>query len=196
VVEGFFGARQRLPQRQRLRNVEVLGANRPRDLERDRGNGIEREPPAGAAVVDEVAAQRHEYGFYANVQRGLAVRTLRDPLNLCQTNKDTPMLVFLVFFYPKEYQLIKGVLHSETIDVKIVKKIGEFSNDNVPLGTIKASNFGPHRNVGLFLASSVSSVDESCTKNEQNRICRFKAFLQLLFSSFFCRTRFNDSKPF
>ncbi len=39
-------------------------------------------------------------------------------------------------------------------------------------------------------------MDESCTKNEQNRICRSNVFLQLLFSSFFCRRRFNDSKPF
>jgi cadherin EGF LAG seven-pass G-type receptor 1 len=52
-------------------------------------------------------------------------------------------------------------------------------------GTVKASNFGPSGNFGLFLASSVPSVDESCTKNKQNRICRSKGFLQLLFSSFF-----------
>jgi hypothetical protein len=62
--------------------------------------------------------------------------------------------------------------------------------------TVKASNFGPHGNFGLFLASSVASMDELCTQNEQNRICRSKVFPQLLFSSFFCRTRFNDSKPF
>jgi hypothetical protein len=30
--------------------------------------------------------------------------------------------------------------------------------------TVKAYNFGPHGNFGLFLASSVASVDESCTK--------------------------------
>jgi hypothetical protein len=30
--------------------------------------------------------------------------------------------------------------------------------------TVKASNFGPHGNFGLFLASLVASVDESCTK--------------------------------
>jgi hypothetical protein len=29
-------------------------------------------------------------------------------------------------------------------------------------GTVKASNFGPHGNFGLFLASSVASVHESC----------------------------------
>jgi hypothetical protein len=51
-------------------------------------------------------------------------------------------------------------------------------------------------NFGLFLASSVASVDESCTKNEKKQISRFKVFLQLLFSSSFCRTRFNDIKPF
>jgi hypothetical protein len=62
--------------------------------------------------------------------------------------------------------------------------------------TVKASNFGPHGNFGLFLASSVASVDKSCAKNEQNRIRRSKGFLQHLFSSFFCKTRFNDSKPF
>jgi hypothetical protein len=61
--------------------------------------------------------------------------------------------------------------------------------------TVKVSNFGPHGNFGVFLASSVASMDELCTQNEQNRICRSKVFPQLLFSSFFCRTRFNDSKP-
>jgi hypothetical protein len=65
----------------------------------------------------------------------------------------------------------------------------------MPLKTVKASNFGPHGNFGLFSTSSVASVNESCTKNKQNQICRSKVFLQLLFSSFFCRTRFNDSKP-
>jgi hypothetical protein len=64
------------------------------------------------------------------------------------------------------------------------------------LSTVKAPNFGPHGNVGLFLASSVASADESRTKNEQNRTCRPNVFLQLLFSSFFCRTRFSESKPF
>ncbi len=64
------------------------------------------------------------------------------------------------------------------------------------LDTVKASNFGPHGNFGLFLTSFVASVDESCTKNERNRICRSEVFLQLLFSSLFCRTRFNDGKPF
>ncbi len=59
-----------------------------------------------------------------------------------------------------------------------------------------SSNFGPYGNFMIFLASSVASVDESCTKNEQNQICRSRGFLQLLFSSFFCRTGFNDSKPF
>ncbi len=62
--------------------------------------------------------------------------------------------------------------------------------------TVRASNFGPHGNFGPFLASSVASLDESCTKNEQNQIFRSKVFLELLFSSFFCRMRFNDSKPF
>jgi hypothetical protein len=35
-------------------------------------------------------------------------------------------------------------------------------------GAVKASNFGPDGNFGLFLVSSVASVDEACTKNEQN----------------------------
>ncbi len=38
----------------------------------------------------------------------------------------------------------------------------------MPLHTVKASNFGPHGNVGRFLASSVAPVDESCTTKEQN----------------------------
>jgi hypothetical protein len=42
--------------------------------------------------------------------------------------------------------------------------------------TVKASNFGPHRNFGLFLASSIASLDESCNKNEHNRICRSELF--------------------
>ncbi len=58
----------------------------------------------------------------------------------------------------------------------------------VPLDTVKASNFGPQGNFGLFLTSSVAPLDESCTKNEQNRICRPEVLLQLLFSSFFCKT--------
>jgi hypothetical protein len=62
--------------------------------------------------------------------------------------------------------------------------------------TVKAPNFGPHGNFGLFLASSVASVDESCTKNEKNRTCRPNIFIKLLFSLFFCRTRFSDNKPF
>jgi hypothetical protein len=64
-----------------------------------------------------------------------------------------------------------------------------------PHFTAKASNFGPHGNFGLFLGSSVASMDESCTKNEQNRIGRSKVFVYLLYSLFFGRTRFNDTKP-
>jgi hypothetical protein len=48
--------------------------------------------------------------------------------------------------------------------------------------TVKTSNFGPHENFGPFCESIVASLDESCTKSEQNRICRSKVFLQLLFS--------------
>ncbi len=48
----------------------------------------------------------------------------------------------------------------------------------------------------LFFESSIASLVEPCTNNEQNQICRSNNFLQLIFSSFFCRTRFDDSKPF
>jgi hypothetical protein len=51
--------------------------------------------------------------------------------------------------------------------------------------TVNASNFGSRGNFGLFLPSSVISVNESCAKNEQNRICRSNGFLLLLISSFF-----------
>ncbi len=37
-------------------------------------------------------------------------------------------------------------------------------NHHRPCSTVKAPNFGSHGNFGLFLASSVASVDESCTK--------------------------------
>jgi hypothetical protein len=33
----------------------------------------------------------------------------------------------------------------------------------------------------LFFASSVASLDESCTKNEQNCICRSKVILYIFF---------------
>ncbi len=62
--------------------------------------------------------------------------------------------------------------------------------------TVKASNFGPDAIFGHFLASSVASLDEICTTNEQSCICKSSIFLTLPFSSFFCRTRFDDSKPF
>jgi hypothetical protein len=38
--------------------------------------------------------------------------------------------------------------------------------------TVKASNFRPLGNFGPLFASSVASLDESCTKVEQNRIGR------------------------
>jgi hypothetical protein len=59
------------------------------------------------------------------------------------------------------------------------------------LNTVKASNFGPHGNVGPFFASSVASLDELCTKNEQNPICKSEAFLQLSVSTFFVRSVLN-----
>jgi hypothetical protein len=71
----------------------------------------------------------------------------------------------------------------------------------LPLGflqrtIVKASNFELCGNFGPFLASSVASLIKLCIKNEQNRICRSKFFLQLSFCSFVCRTRFDDNKPF
>ncbi len=61
--------------------------------------------------------------------------------------------------------------------------------------TVNASKFEPYGNLGPFLASSVASLAESCTKIEQNRICKSKVLLQLSFSSYFCRTRSDYSKP-
>jgi hypothetical protein len=62
--------------------------------------------------------------------------------------------------------------------------------------TVKAFNFGPHGNKRwTFFASSVDSLNESCTKYEQKQICRSNVFLQVLYSPFFGRMRFNDSKP-
>jgi hypothetical protein len=69
-----------------------------------------------------------------------------------------------------------------------------------PVATIKASKFVPHGNFGAIPATIVASLGESsimysCAKDEQNQVCKSKVFLQLLFSLFFCRTRFVDSKP-
>jgi hypothetical protein len=75
--------------------------------------------------------------------------------------------------------------------------IAQWRRPDAAHDTLEASNFGPHRNFGLFLAfSAVLSLDESCTKKEQNRISRSRVFVKHLFSSFFCRTRFYDSKFF
>ncbi len=61
--------------------------------------------------------------------------------------------------------------------------------------TIKPSNFAPHGNFGPILARSVASLDELCTKHEhQNEVRKSKVFMMLF--SFFCRMRFDDSKPF
>jgi hypothetical protein len=62
--------------------------------------------------------------------------------------------------------------------------------------SVKASNFRPHGHFGPFFCKFLVSLDESCTKNEQNRICGSKVFLRLLIFSFFCRTRFDYSNPF
>jgi hypothetical protein len=64
------------------------------------------------------------------------------------------------------------------------------------MGTVKAPNFGPHGNFGPFLARSVASLNEFCAKNEQNQSCKLKVSLQLSFHSFFCKTRFDNRKPF
>ncbi len=78
--------------------------------------------------------------------------------------------------------------------------IGNKAKKPIETITVKASNFGPDGTFGPFFlslfASLVASFDESCTKYEQNRICRSEVFLQLFLSLIFCRTRFNDSKPF
>jgi hypothetical protein len=42
--------------------------------------------------------------------------------------------------------------------------------------TVKVSNFGPHGNFGLFLASSVASVDVSCTKKNRTEFVDLKFF--------------------
>jgi hypothetical protein len=61
--------------------------------------------------------------------------------------------------------------------------------------TLKAPNFGPHGNFGPFFASFVASLDESCTKHEHNQICGSKVFLQLVFTSFFCRRVLMIASP-
>ncbi|MCU0551893.1 MAG: SDR family NAD(P)-dependent oxidoreductase [Leptolyngbya sp. Prado105] len=61
---------------------------------------------------------------------------------------------------------------------------------------VKACNFEPHGNIAFTLTRSIVSLHELSIKHEQNQIWGSKGFLQLLLSSFFCRTRFDDSKPF
>jgi hypothetical protein len=62
--------------------------------------------------------------------------------------------------------------------------------------TVKGSNFGPHGHLGPFLACTVASLDESSTKKKMNRtgFANLKFFLEVLFSSFFRGSRFDDSK--
>jgi hypothetical protein len=43
--------------------------------------------------------------------------------------------------------------------------------------TVKASNFGPHGNFLPFLARSVVSLGISCSKNDQNVVCKSNDFL-------------------
>jgi hypothetical protein len=45
--------------------------------------------------------------------------------------------------------------------------------------TVKASNLEPHGNFGLFLASSVASVDESCSKMTRTEFVNLKFFYYL-----------------
>jgi hypothetical protein len=49
---------------------------------------------------------------------------------------------------------------------------------------------------GTFLAESVASSDEECTKNEQNRVCISYVFYNFHFLHFSCRTRFDASKSY
>jgi hypothetical protein len=59
-----------------------------------------------------------------------------------------------------------------------------FFNPQSELNTVRACNFQSHGNFGPFLASSIVSVDELCTKNEQNRI--YEQFsVTFIFSFFF-----------
>ncbi len=58
--------------------------------------------------------------------------------------------------------------------------------------TVKASNFAPHGNFGPILARSVAAFDEFCTKHEQKKVHKSIVFLQLLFRSFSCKSRFED----
>jgi hypothetical protein len=63
--------------------------------------------------------------------------------------------------------------------------------------TVEASSFAPHGNFGHILAKSVASVGEFCTKHEQNKVCKSKVQLKLIFHSFFRRLRFDYSNnPF
>jgi hypothetical protein len=62
--------------------------------------------------------------------------------------------------------------------------------------TVKASNFGPPQNFGPFLARSVAFLGALCTRNEHNRVFKSKVFLQLSFSSVFCRSRFDYIKSY
>jgi hypothetical protein len=48
--------------------------------------------------------------------------------------------------------------------------------------TVKATNFGHHGDFGSCLASFVAFLDESCNKNEQNRISKSKGYTRLHFS--------------
>jgi hypothetical protein len=61
---------------------------------------------------------------------------------------------------------------------------------------VKVFKFAPHGNFCPVSSRSVAFLDEFCTKNEQKKVFDSKLFLELLFPSFFCMTRFDDCKPF
>ncbi len=106
---------------------------------------------------------------------------------------------FLIHLRPERIKRNSKLLHSSNASMRRCgqQKVTASSQKQQSKDTVKATNFGPHRNfASFFFASSAASLDESFTKYEQKQVCRSNVFLQHLFSSFFCRMRFNDSKPF
>jgi hypothetical protein len=53
------------------------------------------------------------------------------------------------------------------VPVKLENDYGHQVRNGESVHTVKAPYFGPHGNIGLFLASSVACLNESCTKYEQ-----------------------------
>jgi hypothetical protein len=81
------------------------------------------------------------------------------------------------------------------IEYQSRRHVEPFHQPRIQWGTVKASHFEPHGNFPRFLTRSVASLG-NYEPNEENRVCKSKFFLQLLFSSFFCMTRYGDKKPF